>query len=214
MKLVSFPHYTCGGLLCDMLNDTFSSVDSHGGIQSIEHWVGNIGDSHGVMEEFNSETFFNHIQKRNTQKWIGTHCWLGQIDLRQITQVINVTTETYRSRLYRWIRAYHLYYIKSDPWQGLREIDEIDKQRETAKNYLRAFRRIHDPAVINLEFADVVETNTSLFNLVGRDVSHHLERWQQINSFLYRQDLWSSAAARRFHEAEHELALQQRYVYE
>jgi len=214
MKLVSFPHYTCGGLLCDMLNDTFSSVGNNGGIQSIEHGVGKIGDSPDVMEEFDSETFLKHLRMHRTQQWIGTHCWLGNVDLGQIEQVINVTTETYRSRLYRWIRAYHLYYIKSDPWQGLRGIDEIDKQRETAKNYLRAFRRIHDAAVINLEFADVVEANTNLFNLVGRDISHHLERWQKINAFLYRQDLWSSPAVRRFHEAEHELALQQRYVYE
>lgn len=214
MKLVSFPHYTCGGLLCDMLNHTFSSVGSNGGIQSIEHAIGKIGDSPDVMEEFDSETFLKHMQKHATQQWIGTHCWLGKIDLRQVEQVINVTTETYRSRMYRWIRAYHLYYVKSDPWQGLIGIDGIDKQRETAKNYLRAFRCIHDPAVINLEFADVVETNASMFKVVGQDVSHHLKRWQQINAFLYSQDLWSSPAARRFHEAEHEVALQQRYIYE
>ena len=213
MNLVSFPHYTCGGLLCDMLNHTFSEIGSNGGIQSIEHSVGKIGDSPDVMEEFDSETFVKHLQRHATARWIGTHCWLGKIDLQRINQVINVTTETYRSRLYRWVRAYHLYYLKSDPWQGLSGIDAIDKQRETAKNYLRAFRRIEHTHVVNLEFADVVEAKPSLIKLVGSDVHQHLERWQQANAFLYSRDFWSSPAAQRFHEAEHEIALQQHYIY-
>lgn len=213
MKIVSFPHYTCGGLMCDMLNGTFSPVGSNGGIQSIEHSVGKIGDAPDVMEEFDNETFLACI-RRAGGRWVGTHCWLGQTDLAQIDQVINVTTLTYRSRLYRWIRAYHLYYAKSDAWQGLNAIEAIDKQRETAKSYLRAFRSIEHPHVTNIEFADVVEGRPSLYHIVGHDIAQHVDRWQQINPFLYQSDLWSSAAAVRFHEAEHEVAFGQRYVYE
>ena len=44
MNLICFPHYTCGGVLCDILNQTFSPVLSHGGLGSIHHAIGKIGD--------------------------------------------------------------------------------------------------------------------------------------------------------------------------
>lgn len=214
MKIISFPHYTCGGLLCDILNGTFSEIGNHGGISCVEHSIGKIGDTANVLENFDTETFMNQVERNLTQRWIGTHCWLGKIDFDKIDKIINVTTETYRSRLYRWTRAYYHYYLKCEPWQGLEGIDQIDKQRETAKNYLIPFRRITHAKVINLEFADVVETQQALFDIIGGDSCHHLSRWQQVNSFLYEKHFWTSEATKRFHEAEHESVLQQAYVYE
>lgn len=214
MNLISFPHYTCGGLLCDILNGTFSTVDKNGGISSISHSVGKIGDSADIFENFDSQFFFKKIQGIKTNTWVGTHCWLGNIDLSKVNQVINVTTETYRSKLYRWVRAYHHYYLASDPWQGLSGIKELDKQRETAKNYLKPFLHIDHDRVINIEFSDVVEAKPALFKLVPGNIDQHLGRWRQINSFLYSDDIWSSKATIRFHEAEYEVSLAQSYLYE
>ena len=219
MKIVSFPHYTCGGLLCDMLNDTFGPVGSHGGIHSMYDFFGKIGDVSTVFENFSEKTFFAALENfsvLNKDVWIGTHCWLGAIDLDsdQITQVISVSTETHRSRLYRWVRSYHHYYKKSIPWQNIIGLDEIDKQRETAKNYIKSFARIDHPKVINLEFSDVVENNFSFLSLFDRDVSKHINRWREVNSFLYDIDLWRSDAALRFHEAEYECCHNTNYRYE
>jgi hypothetical protein len=214
MKIISFPHYTCGGLLCDIMNQTYSPVGGNGEIQSLRHSFGKIGDSDSVYTNFDPQRFEKLVNKyQDYEHWIGTHCWLGKTDLGKIHQVINITTLTHKSKLYRWIRAYHHYYLKSQPWQGLDGLDAIDKQRETAKTYLTPFDKIDNPRVINLEFCSVVECSQDFINLVPRNYKQHLDRWQQINSFLYDAGVWTSVAADRFHEAEYELALETQYVY-
>lgn len=215
MKIVSFSHYTCGGLLCDILNNTFSEVGLHGGISSIHHSIGKIGDNASVYSDFDINEFKQALKNHTDNSWIGTHCWLGKMDLSMFEKVINVTTMTYRSRLYRWARAYHHYYLGSQPWHGLTGMIAIDKQRETAKNYVKPFEKIVDDRVVNLEFADVVECNANFVRLLPSDEYYrHVERWQQVNHFLYSSDLWFSVAAARFHEAEYEILSGHRYVYE
>lgn len=214
IKIISFPHYTCGGLLCDILNDTWSPIDPNGGIGSVHHRMGKIGDSDAVCEDFDLAQLRNLLQTLHTDSWIGTHCWLGAVETDLYDRVINITTVTYRSRLYRWIRAYHHYFLGSDPWRGLEGMQRIDKQRETAKNYLEPFAPIYNAKTINLEFADVVDSAASFISIMPDHAQRHIERWRQINHFLYAKDLWRCEAADRLHEAEHEMGLAQRYVYD
>jgi len=213
MKIVSFPHYTCGGLLCDILNDTWSPIQPNGGIGSIHHSLGKIGDSSTIMTKFDTKLLFDKIKNLDTKCWIGTHCWLGNVPFDDV-QVLNVTTTTYRSKLYRWIRAWHHYYVTSDPWQNLDNMELIDKQRETAKNYILPFEPIHKKNFTNIEFADVVEGRAFVLKLVDRPIKKHLTRWREINGFLFAKDLWSSEPCQRFYEAEYEINLNQRYVYQ
>lgn len=214
MKIISFPHYTCGGLMCDIMNDSFSPLGTNGGIQSIGHSFGKIGDSESVFTDFDQDQFMAVINNHDGTRWIGTHCWLGNLDQSIDFQVINITTMTYKSRVYRWTRAWFHYYIKSQPWQGLTGIAAIDKQRETAKNYLKPFEPLSRSNCVNLEFADVVECNQAFLNCVGKNIARHMERWREINFFLYQSDLWTSCPAQRFHEAEYENLLNQSYVYQ
>lgn len=214
MKIVSFPHYTCGGLLCDILNKTFSPVGSNGGIDGVQHSIGKIGDADSILTHFDTKKFFDMLGSADHQSWIGTHCWLGNVEINQDWQVINVTTSTYRSKLYRWVRAWHHYYVSSIPWQNLTGLAEIDKQRETAKNYLSAFGPIHKPGFVNLEFADVVECKAAFQTLAGDEIAGHMERWKQINYFLYQDSMWTGSAAQRLYEAEYEMASQEKYIYE
>lgn len=211
MKIVSFPHYTCGGLLCDILNDTFSDIDANGGIASQQHAIGKIEDSDSILEDFDFELLWQRLQEFSRDQWVGTHCWLGRADLSRFDQVINITTMTYRSRLYRWQRAHYHYYSQRPEWRSLKDLDLIDKQRETAKNYLIPFRPITGSVVVNLEFADVVECQPAFRNLLPPHSQKHLTRWQQVNHFLY--DHCDPDAVNRFHEAEHEHQLRERYVY-
>ena len=55
MKLVCFPHYTAGGLLCDILQGKFSVIGTNNGINSNEHSLGKIGDSDTVYTDFDAE---------------------------------------------------------------------------------------------------------------------------------------------------------------
>lgn len=219
MNLICFPHYTCGGLLTDIFNQTFSEVAPNSGINSINHSLGKIGDSDTVFDNYDTEKFsFIISQLQNVVKkdeWVSTHCWPGILDTSLFDQVLSVTTTTYRSKLYRWMRAYYHYYEKSDPWLAVSGQARIDKERETAKNYLVPFLPSDNKNIINIEFAEIVETSTEFLKLInGLDIIHHMDRWKKINYFLYGNELWNSTPFRRFHEAELETALGRYYVYE
>jgi len=215
-NIICFPHYTSGGLLCDILSNTYSTIGENGGINSIQHNLGKIGDSAAVFNEYDPADLlsaFNKI-KINDDSWVGTHCWPGLLDISKLNRVVNVTTTTYRSKLYRWIRAYHHYYEKSEPWQTLSGMDRLDKERETAKNYIEPFLPVFGPNVVNIEFAEIVEESQQFSNLVNNyNVTAHMERWKQVNNFLYSKEIWSSTPVKRYYEAELELNLNQHYIY-
>lgn len=212
MKLLCFPHYTCGGLLCDILNNTFSPVGSNGGIHSIAHAIGKIGDTSAIYDNFSPTEFESQIKSLNTNDWVGTHCWPGKLSLVDYESIICVTTTTWPSKLYRWVRAYHHYYAPQ--WTHLSGREYIDKTRETAKNYHNSFMPVTADNVVNIEFADIVE-NTQEFNHIVQDYSvhHHVERWRKVNSFLY-SDIWNSLPAQAFYQAGVEINLQRYYRYE
>jgi hypothetical protein len=218
-NLICFPHYTCGGVLSDILNNTWSEVSSNGGLNSIQHYIGKIGDSNDVFVNFNHEQFYDIITNaRNLHMpagtWIGTHCWPGSIDFMLFNNIINVTTTTFKSKVYRWARAYHHYFLKSDPWQAVTGIHVIDKKRETAKNYLSEFCPVLELNIVNIEFAEIVELKPSFLNFVqGKAINNHFERWKKINYFLYEENFWTSEPVQRFYEAEYEQNLKKMYEY-
>lgn len=214
MNLICFPHYTCGGLLCDILTDTFSPVTQQKGIGSFEHNIGKIGDSSTVFDNFDTTEFVQSLidKKLPANTYVGTHCWPGHMNLEPFESVICITTMTQRSRIYRWTRSFYHLYSSHEAWK-LSGMDLVDKQRETAKNYLVPFSAV--PGAINIEFAEIVECSQSFQQLVaGHDFEKSLNRWQEINAFLYQPDFWNSTPVRRFYEAEYESLLKTYYVYE
>lgn len=218
MNLICFPHYTCGGLLCDIFQGTFSKVAPNGGIASLNHAIGKIGDADEVFDNYDAAKFLSQLNNAGLAHtdWAGTHCWPGILsDTSNLNQVLVVTTTTFRSKIYRWVRAYHHYYLKSLPWLAVSGMDRIDKERETAKNYLKPFLPVTGPNVINIEFAEIVEQTQEFKNLVKEfDIGPHLARWQSLNSFLYANDIWNSDAVTRYYEAELEVNLNRYYIYE
>tara|TARA_B110000503_G_C7140826_1_gene410754 strand:+ start:918 stop:1562 length:645 start_codon:yes stop_codon:yes gene_type:complete len=214
MNLICFPHYTCGGLLCDILADTFSPIGANGGISSISHNYGKIGDSDTVDTNFDVNMFYKRIKKRaSDDAWIGTHCHPGSLDHSDFDKIIVVSTATHRSRIYRWVRAYYHYYLNSDPWTAVSGLDRIDKERETAKNYLLPFTPVKN--IINIEFSEVVDGTAEFLSLLpNTDITKHIDRWKSINSFLYNTNIWNSTPVKRYHEAELEIKLQKHYVYQ
>lgn len=214
MILVAFPHYTCGGLMCDILSDNFSPMDPvTKAIYSFQHGLGKIGDSDSIYTNFDLQKFQQVIdQLPEDEKCVGTHCWPGNVNLTKFDQVICITTMTHRSKIYRWSRCFYNYYQHSDPW-NLTGSELIDKQRETAKNYLVPFEPV--TGAVNIEFSEIVEKQPSFLKLI-KDHDYHasLERWQQANNFLYSTDFWNSAPVKRFYEAELETVCKQQYAYQ
>ena len=216
MNLICFPHYTCGGLLCDILQQTWSDIHSNGGINSLNHRIGKIGDANDIFDTYNVDDFTTQLSEFKSNDWIGTHCWPGILaDTSMIDQLIVITTTTARSKLYRWVRAYHHYYSNSFDWKKISGMERTDKERETAKNYIKPFLPVEGPNIVNIEFAEIVENKHSFQKLVaGLDYTKHLERWREINKFLYADNIWNTAAVLRFYEAELEVNLIQHYIYE
>lgn len=222
-NLICFPHYTCGGLLADILNNTWSSVGANGGINSVHHSVGKIGDSSSIFDDFTQDDFDKVIEEANNLKlpdnsWIGTHCWTGKIDICKFNHILNVTTTTFKSKMYRWARSYHHYYypLLKDSLQS--KLDQIDSDRENAKNYLIPFLPVHADNVYNIEFSEIVEESVEFIQLINYHQKHillkkHMNRWKEINAFLYESNLWTDAPAKRLYEAELENNLHKSYIY-
>lgn len=213
MKVISYPHYTCGGLLCDILNNTNSGIRD-GGFNNRQSQLGKLPDVNGMLFEFDQHDLLDGLRQEPEELWVGTHCWLGGLDLDLFDSIINISTLTYKSRLYRWMRSGNHWYKNSHPWQGLNKQELIDKQRETAKNYLQSFPAIDHPKVINIDFADVVEHRPSFLRLIGPGKEQYLEKWKLLNDFLYQDNILQSDLALRFHEAEYESSSGQCYVYQ
>lgn len=201
--------------MIDILSDTFSPLDSKSnGINSIGHNLGKIGDSTTVQTDFDAKKLVDQLANLNLKdnEYIGTHVWPGNLDLDIFNQVVCVTTMTYRSQIYRWARAFYHYYIHSNPWQ-LSGMSLIDKQRETAKNYVVPFTPV--TGTINIEFSEIVENTIQFQQLVnGHATQASLHRWKEVNRFLYAADFWQSTPVQRYYEAELETKLGQFYAYE
>lgn len=213
MNLICFPHYTCGGLLCDIFSNSFSEIGANGGINSIFHNYGKIGDTGSTTINFDVDKFYDTIKDAPDDAWIGTHCHPGALDHSDFDKIIVVSTATHRSRIYRWVRAYYHYYSNSGPWTAVSGLDRIDKERETAKNYLLPFTPVKN--IINLEFSEVVDGTAEFLSVLpDTDIAKHMDRWKSTNSFLYDTNIWNSAPVKRYHEAELEAGLQKHYVYQ
>jgi hypothetical protein len=214
MKLLCFPHYTAGGLICDILEGTFSPIAPNGGIASIAHSLGKVGDSNSIFTDFDPAEINNRLIKyQHDNIVLGTHCWPINVDLSIPEEVITITTETSKSKIYRWLRAWHLYFSKTDAVKNLSGMELIDKQRELAKNYLAPFSVV--PNATNLEFADIVQTTTEFYKVI-KDLpsEEHITRWKNINYFLYDTSLWNNELVDRYYEAEFEVTHGRLYQYE
>ena len=215
LNLICFPHYTCGGLLCDIITGSFSPLSANGGIASVHHSVGKIGDTDTVMLDYDTKKFMQKVLSKNlpNNSWVGTHCWPGLLPLEQFNKVLVVTTTTFKSKIYRWARAHHHYF--SPTWKNLSGIDLIDKSRETAKNYLVPFAPVPTTSnVLNVEFADIVETTPEFYYAIDhRESASHIARWKEVNYFLYAENFWKSEVVDQFYQAELEIKLGRYYRY-
>ena len=213
INLICFPHYTCGGLLSDIFNNSYSDVVD-GGLHSFKHQMGKLGDSNSVLVDYNVDQMMQLLESHNPPlgTWAGTHCWPGVLPLDKFNKIIVVSTSTFRSKIYLLILAYNHYF--SQTCVNLVGTELIDKIRETAKNYTIPFNPVFAPNVINLEFADVVNETQEFYAVTGHlDTTTHMNRWKNINNFLYDPNLWSSQLVDAFYQAEFEINLKRYYRY-
>lgn len=218
MNLICFPHYTCGGLLCDIMEDTMSEFADNGGIANPAHNVGKIGDSLDVFTDYDVSKFMSRVEPwMETSRWIGTHCWPGPLPLEKFDTVVNITTTTYASKIYRWYRAYVQYHMPM--WTELSGTALVDQVITTAKSYTIPALPVSAPNVFNLEFADLVHQTEEFDQVLDRgriprrSADHHMQRWMKQNEFLYNTDIWNSVPAKSFFHAEFEINMGRGYQW-
>lgn len=218
MILISYPHYTCGGLLCNIFNNEFNGFADHGGMEGDAHSLFKTRDD-GLSQYTSIEELIS--SRLQTPSGVlphaaGTHYPVLKMPLHMFDKVIHVTVTTTQSRMYRWIRAYYLYYTKSDDWTSLSGMDLVDKARETAKHYVDPIMPVAHEKVYNIEFADIVNCNANCYNNILKDNEsweHMMNLWKEKNYFLYSNDIWNSEPAQRYSEAEYELLARAPYQY-
>lgn len=220
MNLVCYPHYAAGGLICDLLNGpptrSYLAGSSYTGL---EHCLF-IGDNWEVYDEFDVAEF---EQKRlealtttplGSNPWLGTHCHPKLIDLSNFDAAISITTDSTQSQLYRWLRAYNLYF--KPQWTEYTGIERVDLMRETAKSYLRPFYHCNTPLLHEIELQDIVKKSSRFWRVCQTfksDVDFtKVDRWLENNSFLF--NYLETPEFNSFMEAEYEVSTKQLYEYQ
>jgi hypothetical protein len=214
MILITFPHYTSGGLLCDMIDDTMSVTGSNGGLQNYSHNLLKVGKFDSIVQNsIDLAVFEEKFNSCQDAKVAGTHCNPNALPCEWFEKVINITTQTYNSKVYRWARAYYHYYLTSGPWEQ-KGIKWIDKARSTAKLYLEPNLLCKKPNVINVEFEDIVNSSSYFRNIIkDHSFDQQFEKWKSNNEFLYAGNFHTSEPVIFFKQAEYEVMTGRHFVY-
>ena len=212
VNLVCFPHYTCGGLLCDIFTNSNSNIGPTGGIESVEHEIGKIGDNATVYREYDVDALMERVRDLPDGSWVGTHCWPGALPHREFGRIVSVTTATYASQLMRWQRVHRFYF--QETWTRLTAMELTDTMRETAKNYLIPFDPVTRENIENIEFFDVVQASAELHSVTwGYDTKTHLKKWWDNNAFLLTPRVWTDNVAQALYQAQLEVQHTRYYRY-
>lgn len=204
MNLVCFPHYTCGGLFCDILNKESSAFGKHNNIESLKHSIGkappkNYYNGTGFDKEvlyhrtlyLNADVHGVFISPKSNY-WLGTHCWAGNFDTSLYGNIILVTTENTKSKIYRYARVFYTMIAGKYPY-----ISKPQRPTDVESYKLLGYNKVIADNVFNIEFEDIVEWKPNveelLIQFVGENCRDHMHRrrraWMQMNDFLFDERL-------------------------
>ena len=180
MKLVCFPNFAAGGLVCELLNpiDTEDLLDGITFNGNMHHSLMKIGDNGMVFRNFNEAEWHKCLTRvrgmpyRLKDMWLGTHCHPTSIPekyFKEFEQVMAITTESRLSKYYRFLR-YSWDPVIGKEFAPIKIADFVSESFES------------DPRCINVEFEHIVDG--SWVKEMNLDYDKYL-LWREINSFLY-----------------------------
>lgn len=210
MKLICFPNNTAGGLICNLFNKKQPIFVGYKTVNN-EHNIFKFEDTPTICNNITDKQLWFEVTKKykDTNVWYGTHVHPIAIpNLQDFDDVLLITTQTEKSKLYRWLRYYYGWFYSSMPnWVEDNSLEKIDKIRELCKNVFVGFSPFD--AYKFVEFEDIVSGKFIKENNLNSDQYH---TWCENNKFLYTSSdtTW---ATQRFYEAKFELETGKSFAY-
>lgn len=185
MKLICFPNYSAGGLLCDLLNNTVSEIVGMTMVGNMPHNIFKSYDNGRVCRTFDESFWLAEIEGIRSGKgtarykfqifdqnlWFGTHCHPSCIPdyiFAQFDSVMAITTERRSSKFFRYLRTCHAF-----PTQNPKHL-AINTQEAFESNI----------KCVNIEFEDIVNGKV-VDDYKLNDT--HFNNWKNANKFLYTE---------------------------
>lgn len=176
MNLVCFPGLTGGALVCNLLNESYTPIDSPV-VKSVEHTVFKTGRETG----FNTYLYYDeprwNLKIKSWEKtdfYLGTHCHPSIIKvLDKFKKIIVITVTTDKSKFYRFLRNVY--------------INNIEDENEMCGHALMIIKNNFSsyPNCINVEFEDIVNGEFVSKNNLN---INYFNNWKIHNNFLYEPD--------------------------
>jgi len=206
VNVITFAGYTGGGILCDILNLESSQIGPWNNIKNPKHNLGKIDtENWHTGKGFNLDIFYEKIKRnsaniayKNKKQWVGTHCWPGAFDTTIFDNVLNITTESRMSKIYRFARVFYASLHGQFPdWEHKQDKKTKPKLIENIVEFNQPFERVNKPNVTNMEFEHLVDFNDTfksiIFQFLDKEYVKHLEKritvWKELNNFLYDEKL-------------------------
>lgn len=190
MNIVTVGSFCAGGIATDLLNCERNPFETSV-IQSKWNHILKIADYqsrlHITLPEHTKEWLKRTeylVQKDWTKgKYFGAHQPPQLIpNLNIFEHVINVTTNSDKSRFYRFLRHYYIE-INGQKMIQERAIDEIKNMMNSCK-FDTEWVDYDAPNVTNVEFEDIVEGK--FCDSINGD-QEHMAKWQKRNYFIFQE---------------------------
>lgn len=210
MKLVCFSNNTAGGLVCNLLNKQKIIFNGYK-TKNQEHNLLKFEDTPTICNSIDDKKLWYDITNKYkvTDLWYGTHVHPSGIpNINDYEEILTITTQTEKSKLYRWLRYYYgWYYTETVNWREDDTLEKIDKIRELSKNVFVEFKPYNNLNYV--EFEEIVNGNFVKNN--GLD-QVEFANWKSANNFLYDSCL-NNWGTKRFYEAQYELRTNKPFKY-
>lgn len=205
MKLITAPYNTCGDLLCEVANKSYSSISNGNYHNSVDPIRGSVNTYNSIDLKINRDDLsaYNIFPRmiyegfKDRKDWIGTQYYPAikfpimekatlHVHPKFFKKIVAVTVTTDMSKIYRFSRIkYHHYnsFTKERP-----------RKTEKFEHWLETTHAIEGSNIFNIEFSDFVE-NKMIRELIDfleiTDIQYYNERrfgWIKENSFLLDKD--------------------------
>lgn len=193
MKVVSFPDFGCGGIICTLLNKEPLVFYHLGHVDSLGHFL---LKEHSHLTAFNRERFTELLALRKYfTGWAGTHCHPTDfVDIDAVDKILYVTVESVESKCLLALRQLEFTHGLSEP----RRVEAVLGERWFWPN--RWQQQVAHHKVINVDLYDFYTSQEHRQRVLGDIDESVFAQWYDRNNYMpYMQtalEVWDEMLTR------------------